>query len=70
MTLGYNFDKVYLKRGAYYPELASTVEQEQHALRRSLLDVLEGKRRIPVGIFKDKFPELTLGSRIAAHVGA
>ena len=48
-SLGYKFDKVYLKKGAYYPELAMNVEQEQHALRRALLDVLEGRRRIPVG---------------------
>lgn len=59
-SLGYKFDKVYLKKGAYYPELAMNVEQEQHALRRALLDVLEGRRRIPVGLFEDKFPDITL----------
>lgn len=59
-TLGYKFDKVYLKKGAYYPELAWNVEQEQHALRRSLLEVLEGKRRIPIGIFEDKFPDISI----------
>jgi hypothetical protein len=36
-TLGYDFDKVYLKKGAYYPEIAFNVEQEQHALRKQLL---------------------------------
>jgi hypothetical protein len=61
-SLGYKFDKVYLKKGAYYPAFAVNVEQEQHALRRSLLDVLEGKRRIPVGVFEEKFPEITLNS--------
>ncbi|MGA8538405.1 MAG: DUF6680 family protein [Terriglobales bacterium] len=59
-SLGYKFDKVYLKKGAYYPAFALNVEQEQHALRRSLLAVLDGKRRIPVGVFEDKFPEITL----------
>ena len=59
-SLGYKFDKVYLKKGAYYPELAMNVEQEQHALRRALLDVLEGRRRIPVGLFEDKFPHIAL----------
>lgn len=59
-SLGYKFDKVYLKKGAYYPSFAMNVEQEQHAVRRGLLDVLEGKRRIPVGIFEDKFPQITL----------
>lgn len=65
-SLGYKFDKVYLKKGAYYPAFAVNVEQEQHALRRSLLDVLEGKRRIPVGMFEDKFPEITLNAEDVA----
>jgi hypothetical protein len=65
-SLGYRFDKVYLKKGAYYPELAMNVEQEQHALRRSLLEVLEGRRRIPVGIFEDRFPDIALNAEEVA----
>jgi len=42
------------------------VEQEQHALRRALLDVLEGRRRIPVGLFEDKFPDITLNAEEVA----
>lgn len=53
----YDFDEVYLKRGGYYPKFFSDVEEEQHAVRRGLLDVLNGNRRIPVGIFEQKFPE-------------
>jgi hypothetical protein len=53
----YDFDEVYLKRGAYYPQLFVDVEQEQHALRRGFLDVLNGNRRIPVGVFEQKFPD-------------
>lgn len=60
-ALGYDdFDKVYLKKGAYYPEFLGNVEIEQHALRRSLLELLAGKRRIPVGVLEDKFPEINL----------
>lgn len=58
--LGYDFDEVQIKKGAYYPMGLGNVEQEQHAVRRGVLDVLLGKRRIPVGIFEDKFPEITL----------
>jgi hypothetical protein len=29
-------------------------------VRRGLLEVLDGKRRIPVGIFEDKFPDITI----------
>jgi hypothetical protein len=67
-SLGYKFDKVYLKKGAYYPAFAVNVEQEQHSLRRCLVDVLEGKRRIPVGIFEDKFPEITLNGEGVAEL--
>jgi hypothetical protein len=36
--LGYDFDKVYLKKGGYYPEGLVNVEAEQHALRRQVLE--------------------------------
>jgi len=54
----YDFDEVYLKRGAYYPKFFSDVEEEQHALRRKLLEVLDGNRRLPIGVFEQKFPDL------------
>jgi hypothetical protein len=57
-ALGYNFGKVYVKRGAYYPELLSDVEIELHALRRALLELLNGQRRVPVGVFEERFPEI------------
>ncbi|HXJ93075.1 MAG TPA: DUF6680 family protein [Terriglobia bacterium] len=59
-SLGYDFDEVQIKKGAYYPMGLGNVEQEQHTLRHELLDVLEGRRRIPVGIFEDRFPEIIL----------
>jgi hypothetical protein len=58
--LGYDFDKVQVKKGAYYPEGLVNTEQEQHAVRRGILDVLQGKRRIPIGIFEDKFPAINI----------
>lgn len=60
LCLGYDFDRVQVKKGAYYPEGLVNTEQEQHAVRRGILDVLQGKRRIPVGIFEDKFPPINL----------
>jgi hypothetical protein len=59
-SLGYDFDEVQIKKGAYYPMGLGNVEQEQHAVRRGILDVLTGKRRIPVGMFQDAFPPITL----------
>lgn len=58
--LGYDFDEVEIKKGAYYPMGLGNVEQEQHALRRGLLELLAGRKRIPVGVFEDRFPEITL----------
>ena len=58
--LGYDFDEVLVKKGSYYPTGLGDVEAEQHAIRRGVLNVLSGKGRIPVGIFEDKFPPITL----------
>jgi hypothetical protein len=59
-SLGYDFDEVLVKKGSYYPTGLGDVEAEQHALRRGLLNVLSGKGRIPVGVFEEKFPAITL----------
>lgn len=59
-SLGYDFDKVYLKRGAYYPEFLGNVELEQHSLRRQVLELLDGtgKRKLPVAVFGQEFPDI------------
>jgi uncharacterized protein DUF6680 len=56
--LGYDFDPVYIKKGAYYPQGLGNVEQEQHALRREFLELLRGKRKLPIAVFEDRFPDL------------
>jgi len=59
--LGYDFDRVYVKKAAYYPKLAANVEEEQHALRKMVLELLDGtgRRKLPVAIFEQRFPDLT-----------
>jgi len=57
-SLGYHFDKVTLKRNAYYPRGWGEVELEGHAVRKTFLELLGGKRRLPVAVFEEKFPEL------------
>ena len=59
-TLGYNFDKVYVKKGVYYPEGLGDIEQEQHALRKRLLSLLAGTSKLPVAVFEEKFPPMTV----------
>jgi Family of unknown function (DUF6680) len=59
--LGYDFDKVYMKKSAYYPKFAVNVEEEQHALRKQVLELLDGTgtRKLPVAVFEQRFPDLT-----------
>lgn len=59
-ALGYEFDKVYLRRGGYYPEFFANVEKEQHALRRQLLELLDGtgRRKLPIAAFEQRFPDV------------
>jgi hypothetical protein len=59
-SLGYDFDKVHLKRGGYYPDFFGRIEAEQHALRGQLLELLDGtgKRKVPIAMFEQKFPDI------------
>jgi hypothetical protein len=59
-SLNYDFDEVDIKKGVYYPLGLGNVEQEQHAVRRGVLDVLQGRRRIPVGVFEDRFAPINI----------
>ncbi len=62
-VLGYGFDKVYIKKGFYYPEGLGNIEAEQHALRRSLLALLSGQGlKLPVAIFTQGFQPLSPGA--------
>lgn len=57
-SLGYSFDKVYVKKGWYYPEGLGDMENEQHALRKGLLRIISGFGAFPVAVFEQKFPPL------------
>jgi hypothetical protein len=57
-SLGYAFDKVYIKKASYYPEGLGDMELEQHALRKGLLRVLAGDAWIPVAVFEQAFAPL------------
>jgi hypothetical protein len=49
-ALDYDFDKQVIRRNAYMPQLYGDMEQEIHALRRGAVEVLEGKRPLPMRI--------------------
>jgi len=50
-TLGYDFDKVRLKRNIYVPQGHEDLELENQLIRRGLLQIIVGKRFFPVQVF-------------------
>lgn len=60
--LGYDFDKVLIKKGAYYPEFHVDIERDQHALRKGILELLDGtgRRKLPIAVFEQSFPDVKL----------
>lgn len=51
-SLGYDFDKVHLKRAVYIPKGHVELTVEQEIIRKSLVAILSGKRAIPVIVVK------------------
>jgi hypothetical protein len=49
-NLGYDFDKVTIKKNAYHPKGFVEVETEQHALRKAALAVMSGERPVQATI--------------------
>lgn len=48
--LGFNFDKTHLKNQSYHPQGYGDLEAEQAALRRSMFEVMSGKRAMPMWV--------------------
>ncbi len=49
-VLDYDFDKTHIKNSSYSPVAHGNIEEEQKAVRTGLVQVLEGKRPIPMAI--------------------
>ena len=49
-VLDYDFDKTHIKNSSYSPVAHGNIEEEQKALRTGLIQVLEGKRPIPMAV--------------------
>jgi len=50
LVLDYDFDKVHIKNSSYSPVAHGDMEAEQTKLRKGLIEVLDGKRDIPMKI--------------------
>jgi uncharacterized protein DUF6680 len=46
--LNYAFDPVVLKKGGYFPQLHTDIEQDLHAIRKSARELLEGSQTLKV----------------------
>jgi hypothetical protein len=49
-ALGYDFDEVQLKRDCYRPVAHGDIENEQHKIRKAMVDVFEGTRPLPIAV--------------------
>ena len=49
-VLDYDFDKTHIKNSSYSPVAHGNIEDEQKALRAGLIEVLEGKRVLPMAV--------------------
>lgn len=55
ICLGYPFDKAHIKNSSYYPKGFGEIELDQHATRKALVEVLEGRK--PLSIISWMAPE-------------
>ncbi len=58
--VGFKIEKLRIENEIYLPQLFNIIETEQTALRKELLEVLNGtgSRKIPVAVFEQRFPDI------------
>jgi hypothetical protein len=56
-SLGYHFDKVTLKRNAYYPTGWNTIETENTQLRQAAIKVFESRKALKVELTNPEEPQ-------------
>jgi hypothetical protein len=49
-VLDYDFDKTHIKNSSYSPVAHGAIEEENRALRKGLIELLDGKRVVPMSI--------------------
>lgn len=53
LALGFKYDKVTIKRNSYTPVGHSNIENENQSIRSGLIEVLKGKRTLPMELIID-----------------
>ena len=66
-SLGYDFDKVQIKSGSYYPSGYGDSEAENTETRKLWLEILRGQRKMPMiaGIYNLPEPNADNSQKIA-----
>jgi hypothetical protein len=50
VALGFDFDKTHIKNQCYYPDGYGDLESDQGTIRRSLAEILSGRRPLPMWV--------------------
>ncbi len=50
ISLGYDYDKTEIKNGTYSPVAHGRIEEQQEAIRQGVVDLLQGKRVMPMWV--------------------
>jgi hypothetical protein len=50
LVLDYDFDKTHIKNSSYAPRIHSETEEQQMEIRKGIIDVLSGKRAMPMEV--------------------
>lgn len=56
-SLGYSFDKVLIKRNVYSPVAHGTTEREQQAIRKGIIEIMNGDRSVPFELIQSQDEE-------------
>lgn len=49
-ALDYEFDKTHIKNGTYSPVAHGRIEEQQEAIRQGVIEIMEGKRVLPMHV--------------------
>lgn len=60
-SLGFDFDKVHIKKAGYIPQAYTDQEEDQGFIRRSLVEMFLGKRSIPFSIISSPIDQEAIG---------
>ena len=61
IVLDYDFDKTHIKNSSYSPRAHETIQNQEEVIRAGLIDILEGRRSVPMRI--THWPEETNNDR-------